>query len=103
MEDLLKINTETTGFGSPAKDYVDKRLDLNELIPIDPITTYYFKYAGEEKFNIKFNDILVVDKSIKPNDKDLVLIKKDKIILEEFCNQKNIWGTITWILSQKRK
>lgn len=100
---LLEINTDTTGFGSPAKDYVSKRLDLNDLIPIDEITTYYFKYAGDEKFGVNLGDILVVDKSLNPEKNDLVLIKEDKILLQKFNNQENIWGTITWILSQRKK
>lgn len=99
----LEIKTKTTGFGSPAETYVNKRLDLNELIPFDVITTYYFKYAGEPKLGINTGDILVVDKSIEPEIGDLVLIKEDNIILEEYQNQKNIWGTLTWTLSQKKK
>jgi SOS-response transcriptional repressor LexA len=99
----LEIKTKTTGFGSPAESYVDKRLDLNELIPFDLMTTYYFKYAGASKLGINTGDILVVDKSIQPEIGDLVLIKSDKIILETFNNQTEIWGTITWSLSQKKK
>lgn len=99
----LQINTKTTGFGSPAETYVDKRLDLNDLITNDLITTFYFKYAGEQKYNINPGDILVVDKSIDPNLGDLVLIKSDKILLETYNNQKDLWGTITWTLSQKKK
>jgi len=41
----IEVKTKTTGFGSPAETYVDKRLDLNDLIPLDIMTTYYFKYA----------------------------------------------------------
>ena len=78
-------------------------LDLNDLITYDPITTYYFRYAGNEKLGVKNNDILIVDKSISPETGDLVLIKKDKILLQEFNNQENIWGTIIWVLSQKKK
>ena len=99
----IEVKTKTTGIGSPAESYVDKRLDLNELIPFDIMTTYYFKYAGETKLGINTGDILVVDKAIEPEIGDLVLIKSDKIILENFQNQEEIWGTITWILSQKKK
>ena len=99
----IQIATKTTGFGSPAESYVDKRLDLNELIPNDILTTYYFKYAGEEKLGATPGDILVVDKAIEPNPGDLVLLKSDKIILETFNQQTNLWGTVTWILSQKKK
>ena len=99
----IEVKTKTTGFGSPAETYVDKRLDLNDLIIIDIMTTYYFKYAGESKLGINTGDILVVDKSINPQIGDLVLIKSENIQLEPFQNQTNVWGTITWSLSQKKK
>jgi hypothetical protein len=99
----IEVKTKTTGFGSPAETYVDKRLDLNELIPIDIITTYYFKYAGDSKLGVSTGDILVVDKSVDPDVGDLVLLKDETIKLENFENQKDVWGTITWILSQKKK
>ncbi len=98
----IEVKTKTTGFGSPAETYVDKRLDLNELIPIDIITTYYFKYAGDSKLGVSTGDILVVDKSVDPDVGDLVLLKDETIKLEKFENQKDIWGTITWVLSQKK-
>lgn len=103
MDTSLKIKTKTTGFGSPAENYVDKRLDLNDLINSDIMTTYYFRYSGNPKLGVNPGDVLVVDKSISPKIGDLVLVRNNGIILETFSNQKNIWGTITWTLSQKIK
>lgn len=100
---MLKINAKTTGFGSPAESYVNNRLDLNDLISNDLMTTYYFKYAGDEKFGVKPDNILVVDRAINPNINDIVLVKTDKIVLEQYNNQSNIWGTVTWILNQIKK
>jgi len=99
----IEVKTKTTGFGSPAESYVEKRLDLNELIVTDFYTTYYFKYEGESKLGVDTGDILVVDRSVDPEVGDLVLIKSDKIILETFQSQDEIWGAITWTLSQKKK
>lgn len=101
----LEIKTKTTGFGSPAESYVDKRLDLNDLIVDDVYSTYYFRYSGEDKLGIKTGDILVVDRSKQPESGDLVLYKNDEqIILEQFTfNNNNLWGTITWALSRKKK
>jgi len=99
----LEVKTKTTGFGSPAENYVQNRLDLNQLIPKDIITTFYFKYDGESKLGANPGDILVVDKSLDPKSEDLVLIKEDNIILEKFNSQQNIWGVVTWILTQIRK
>ena len=101
--DELEVKTKTTGFGSPAENYVQNRLDLNRLIPKDIITTYYFKYEGNSKYGAKTGDILVVDKSLNPSQDDLVLIKDDNIILEKFDSQNNVWGVVTWILTQIKK
>lgn len=100
---MLDIQTKTTGFGSPAESYVDKRLDLNDIIPNDIMTTYYFRYAGEDKLGVKCGDILVVDRSLEPEEGDLILIKSDKIFLEKFKKQTEIWGVITWTLSQIKR
>ena len=48
----IHINAPTTGFASPAETYVDKRLDLNDLIVKDHYTTFYFKYSGPTVFGI---------------------------------------------------
>lgn len=99
----LEVKTKTTGFGSPAENYVQNRLDLNQLIPNDIITTFYFKYGGDTKLGAKTGDILVVDKALEPKMEDLVLIKEDNIILEKFNSQPNVWGVVTWILTQIKK
>jgi DNA polymerase V len=101
----LEVKTKTTGFGSPAESYVDKRLDLNELIVDDIYTTYYFKYTGEDKFGINSGDILVVDRSKDPDIGDIILYKDNsKIKIDKFTSNNNeIWGTITWTLSQIKK
>lgn len=99
----LKINTKTTGFRSPAEAYVSKRLDLNDLIVNDPYTTFYFKYGGDTRWGIDTGDVLVVDRSIIPSEGDLVLMSGDKIELEIYKNGIDIWGVITWTLSQKKK
>lgn len=97
----LKINTETTGFCNPARDYVDKRLDINDLIIQDNMTTFFFKYAGQEKLGVRKGDILVVDRS-KPALPGDIIIEDNKITLNEFKNQ-SIWGVVTWVLSQRKK
>lgn len=101
----LEVKTKTTGFGSPAESYVQKRLDLNDLIISDLFTTYFFKWEGPEFKEVKTGDVLVVDKAQIPENGDLVLIEKEgKITLDIFTAQiKDIWGTITWTLSQQKK
>lgn len=99
----LDISTKTTGFRSPAESYVSKRLDLNDLIVSDIYTTFYFKYTGVSKLGVNAEDILVVDRSAIPNEGDLVLVGGEKIELTTFKKGIEIWGVITWTLSQKKR
>ncbi len=56
------------GFPSPADDYVEKTLDLNELLIQKPAATFFVRAEGESMLNagIHPNDILVVDRSLEP-------------------------------------
>jgi DNA polymerase V len=56
------------GFPSPADDYIEKTLDLNELLVKKPAATFFVRAQGESMLGagIHPNDILVVDRSIDP-------------------------------------
>jgi DNA polymerase V len=56
------------GFPSPADDYVDKTLDLNELLVQKPAATFFVRAQGESMLGVGIhpNDILVVDRSLEP-------------------------------------
>lgn len=58
----------SAGFPSPASDYVDKTLDLNELLIQHPAATFFVRAQGESMWDagIHHNDILVVDRSLEP-------------------------------------
>jgi DNA polymerase V len=56
------------GFPSPADDYVEKNLDLNELLVQKPAATFFVRAQGESMLGagIHPDDILVVDRSLEP-------------------------------------
>ncbi len=64
----LFISKVPAGFPSPADDYVEKTLDLNELCVKQPAATFFVRVEGESMLGagIHPNDILVVDRSIEP-------------------------------------
>jgi DNA polymerase V len=101
-EQTLTINTKTTGFASPAESYVDKRLDLNDLIVRDIHSTFYFRYKGPKTLGVNPGDVLVVDRAIQPLDGDLVVLT-DKLCfkIREYDGQKNLWGKVSWILKKR--
>ena len=55
------------GFPSPTDDYVEKNLDLNELLVQKPAATFFVRAQGESMLGagIHPNDILVVDRSLE--------------------------------------
>jgi len=97
----LNIKTTTTGFASPAESYVDKRLDLNDLIINNIHTTFYFRYGGPNTLGVKTNDILVIDREVMPEDNDLVVITdKTCFKIRKYEGQDNVWGKVSWILQK---
>lgn len=64
----LFVGKVAAGFPSPADDYIEKTLDLNELLVQKPAATFFVRAQGESMLGagIHPNDILVVDRSIKP-------------------------------------
>ncbi|MCC5880991.1 MAG: translesion error-prone DNA polymerase V autoproteolytic subunit [Idiomarina sp.] len=63
------------GFPSPAQDYVEQQLDLNELCIKHPSATYFVRATGDSMIGagIHENDILVVDRSLTPNAGDIII------------------------------
>jgi DNA polymerase V len=102
MNKELNINSRTTGFASPAESYVDKRLDLNDLIINNVYSTFYFKYSGPDTLGVKKGSILVIDRAIQPSEGDLVVIT-DRLChkIRKYEGQTNLWGKVTWVLEKK--
>ncbi len=63
------------GFPSPADDYIDKKLDLNELLIKHPSSTFYVKVSGDsmKDAGILSGDLLIVDRAIMPKNKYIIL------------------------------
>lgn len=67
------------GFPSPADDYVEKRLDLNELLINKPASTFFVRAEGESMLGagIHPEDVLVVDRSVHPGVGKIVVCALD--------------------------
>ena len=57
------VKSVSAGFPSPAEDYIEKNLKLDELLIQHPSSTFFFTVEGESMIGagIYPNDILVVD------------------------------------------
>ena len=70
--DTVKVSA---GFPSPAADYEESRLDINEYLVRNPVSTFFFPVQGDsmEGAEIHDGDILVVDKSVRARHGHIVI------------------------------
>ncbi|MCK4503836.1 MAG: translesion error-prone DNA polymerase V autoproteolytic subunit [Desulfuromonadales bacterium] len=71
----LFLDAVPAGFPSPASDYCERKLDLNELCIKKPAATYFVRAQGDSMLDagIFSGDILVVDRSITAQHGDIVI------------------------------
>lgn len=112
------------GFPSPAADYEEDKLDLNRHLIKHPAATFFVRVAGDSMIGagIHCGDLLVVDRSLEPKDKSVVIaaidgeltvkrikIHRKKITLEpengDFPAQEitedtqfEVWGVVTGVI-----
>lgn len=67
------------GFPSPAADYVEQRIDLNQLLIQHPSATYFVKASGDSMIDggISDGDLLIVDSAITASHGDIVIAAVD--------------------------
>lgn len=114
----------SAGFPSPAADYEEDKLDLNKHLIKHPTATFFVRVIGDSMVGtgIHCGDLLVVDRSVKPRDKSVVIavvdgeltvkrirIRKKQITLEpenenystQGINQGiefEVWGVVTNVI-----
>jgi DNA polymerase V len=72
-------STVPAGVPSPAGDYLDQELDLNELVIRHPAATFFVRVEGESMIGagIHPGDTLVVDRAEEPADNKIVVAMID--------------------------
>ncbi len=83
------------GFPSPADDYLEMSLDLNEKLIRNPSSTFFAQITGSsmENAGIHDGDIIIVDKSLQPkNDSILVCSIDGEFTLKRFKRVDNETG-----------
>lgn len=71
----LYLAPVSAGFPSPAEDYLDRALDLNELLISNPAATFYVRASGDSMRDagIQTGDILSADRVIEPRPGKIVI------------------------------
>ncbi|MCA9400315.1 MAG: translesion error-prone DNA polymerase V autoproteolytic subunit [Candidatus Omnitrophica bacterium] len=84
------LNPVHAGFPSPADDYLETSLDLNEHLVAHPSATFFVKVSGDSMTGagIFSGDLLVVDRSLEPVNNDIVLaIFENEFTVKRFCRR----------------
>ena len=124
---LVSASVEA-GFPSPADDHMERGIDLNEELIRNPAATFLVRVKGESMRDagIHAGDVLIVDKSLTPTDRKIVVAMIDgnftvkryrkyagRIFLEA-ANENfrsiqigedqelTIWGAVTYIIHKAK-
>ncbi len=83
------------GFPSPAAQYEEESLDLNRLLIRKPAATFFMKVTGDSMVGagIYQGDIIVVDRSVTPDDGDIVVacIEGEFTVKRIRFHNDNVW------------
>ena len=114
------------GFPSPADDYAEERIDLNEHLITHKEATFFVRVAGESMvgFGIHDGDLLVVDRAGEPADRSVVIAVVDgDFTIKQLCRipqgvllrsggnahadifvgaeqTLSVWGVVRWSIHQ---
>ena len=120
------LDKVSAGFPSPATDYMENKLDLNEYLIRHPAATFIVKASGSSMVNadIYSGDLLIVDRSVTPKSNNIVIAstlgdltvkklkKKEKSFFLMSANDEYpsievkeemecfIWGVVTYIIHE---
>ena len=79
MKLVLYSHAVQAGFPSPADDYKESALSLDEHLIKHPAATYVARAAGDsmEGIGIFDKDLLIIDRSLEPKNGDIVIAAVD--------------------------
>lgn len=124
LERPLFLTQVPAGFPSPADDYIEQKLDLNQHLIKHPAATYFVRVVGDSmvEAGIRSKDILIVDRALEAKDKNVVVaaingeltVKRFRILdgkiflvpenknyapisVSEESNLE-IWGVVTYVI-----
>lgn len=83
------------GFPSPAQDYLELSIDLNTELIRHPAATFFGRVVGNslEEAGVTEGDILIIDKSLKPQDGNICVCFLDGDFTLKFIRhtENEIW------------
>ena len=119
------LNKAGAGFPSPATDYVEDDIDLNNHLIKNIPSTFLIRAQGKSinSIGIHDGDLLVVDRSLNPKNFSTVIVNvNDELVVKSFIKEKDqsfltsgskkikdkinltenpeifIWGVVTYVI-----
>lgn len=117
------------GFPSPADDYIEDSIDLNQVLITNSVATFMWRVIGDCMVDAKIfeGDTLIVDRSLSPHHNSIVLAIVDgEPMVKRLLNRQGqiklmnenstiapytvasgsevtIWGVVTWTIRDLNK
>lgn len=86
----LFLVSVSAGFPSPADDYLDGQLDLNQHLIKHPAATFFIRVSGDSMLGagIHSGDLLIVDRSLEaaPN-RVVIAVVNGELTVKRICQQ----------------
>ena len=119
------LNKAGAGFPSPATDYVEDDIDLNNHLIKNIPSTFLIRAQGKSMNSVGIHDgdLLVVDRSLNPkNFSTVIVIVNEELVVKSFIKEKDqsfltsgskkikdkinltenpeifIWGVVTYVI-----
>ncbi len=99
---------EAAGFPSPAADYVEMGISLDRTLIEHPEATFFFRASGAalEESGVFDGDLLVVDRSVTPGPRHMVVavadgefvIRRAADLAKEAHGEITVWGVVRWAI-----
>ncbi len=92
----------SAGFPSPADDFIELTIDLNKFLVKHKDTTFFARVKGHSMKNAGINDgdLLVIDKSLQPQDNKIAICQIDG----EFTVKRiKIEKDIVWLIAENEE
>ena len=121
----LHLNKAGAGFPSPATDYVEDDIDLNNHLIKNIPSTFLIRAQGKSMNSVGIHDgdLLVVDRSLNPKNFSTVIVNvNEELVVKSFIKEKDqsfltsgskkikdkinltenpeifIWGVVTYVI-----
>jgi len=119
------VTANATGFGAAADDYAERGIDLNEQLIRNKPATFFMRVSGNSMINagIYDGDIVIVDRSLKPqNGKIVIAVIDGEMLIRRYEKTMNslrlipetaklspievnefsdfsVWGVVTYVIN----